>query len=166
MQRTCTAMKLQILAIGRARSGAASDLWTDYAGRIDRLRGGLGFREFSLREFVESAKHDSDARKSEEAQTLLKAAKSARLIVLDESGDDMTSAHFAQRLGQWRDDGEDTAAFVIGGPDGLDAGIRKTAANRIRFGRQTWPHLLVRAMLAEQIYRAMTILAGHPYHRQ
>lgn len=159
-------MKLQVLAIGRARARASRDLWDDYAGRITRIGPGLGFPDFTLREFAEATHPRPAARMASEATTLAQAAKGATLVVLDEGGEDMTSADFANQLAAWRDQGIGRAAFAIGGADGLDDILRKPAVRRLRFGRQTWPHLLVRAMLAEQIYRAMTILAGHPYHRE
>lgn len=159
-------MKLQILAIGKSRAGAAQDLWQDYASRIGKLGPGLGFRKLELREFAESDRDTATARKAREAEVLLDAAKQAVIIALDERGRDVPSQDFASHMGQWRDDGTDCLAFVIGGPDGLDASVRKKALKTLCFGKQTWPHLMVRAMLAEQIYRSMTILAGHPYHRQ
>ena len=87
-------------------------------------------------------------------------------MALDERGRDLTSVAFAERLGRWRDDGVRDLAFVIGGADGLAPAVRDRAALTLAFGRATWPHMLVRTMLAEQIYRAQTILTGHPYHRQ
>jgi len=159
-------MKLQVLAIGKARKDASWDLWADYATRIVRIGPGLGFREFGLREFTEAAPKNPSTRMAMEAQTLLAAAGRSTVVLLDEKGRDMASETFARQLASWRDDGVDSTVFVIGGADGLDDVLRQKAALRLRFGQQTWPHLLVRAMLAEQIYRAMTILAGHPYHRQ
>lgn len=88
-----------------------------------------------------------------------------RIVALDERGRDLGSAEIAATLGRWRDDGERLATFVIGGADGLDAAVLARADLRLAFGRATWPHMLVRAMLAEQLYRAGTILSGHPYHR-
>ena len=159
-------MKLQVLTIGRARKGPSLALWEDYAARIDKIGPGLGFRAFNLREFPESSQSRASDRMTDEARTLADAARGSSILVLDERGQDMKSLDFADLLANWRDDGTDLASFVIGGADGLDASIRKSAIKRIRFGQQTWPHLLVRAMLAEQIYRAMTIMAGHPYHRE
>nr|WP_243451741.1 23S rRNA (pseudouridine(1915)-N(3))-methyltransferase RlmH [Sphingosinicella soli] len=93
-------------------------------------------------------------------------AGDCRLVALDERGDTLPSAAFAERLGRWRDDGVREARFLIGGADGHDAETRAEADLLISFGKGTWPHLLVRAMLAEQLYRATSILAGHPYHRE
>jgi 23S rRNA (pseudouridine1915-N3)-methyltransferase len=91
--------------------------------------------------------------------------ESAHVICLDAKGKGMTSDAFAEMLGAMRDAGARDLAFLIGGPDGLDLPPKVKPGRSLAFGPQTWPHLLVRAMLAEQIYRAMTILAGHPYHR-
>lgn len=159
-------MKLQVLAIGRARKDAAGELGDMYARRISRIGPGLGFRQFAVRDYAEAAQPRPAARMASEAKILLDTARGATLVALDERGKDMTSADFATLLATWRDEGVDRTAFVIGGADGLDGSVLDAADRRLRFGRQTWPHLLVRAMLAEQIYRAMTILAGHPYHRE
>lgn len=88
-----------------------------------------------------------------------------RTVALDERGVVMTSAAFAQQLGRWRDDGVREARFLIGAADGHDAAVRDSADLLLSFGRATWPHMLARAMLAEQLFRATAILAGHPYHR-
>ncbi len=101
-----------------------------------------------------------------EAEELLAAVPpGAALVALDERGRDLTSEALAGQLGRWRDEGARAAAFLIGGPDGLGAAARERASLVLSLGRMTWPHMLVRAMLAEQLYRATTILAGHPYHR-
>lgn len=101
---------------------------------------------------------------SEAARLLRALPENAVLIALDEGGEDITSGELARRLGQWRDQGRDLA-FLIGGADGLDPPTLAQADWRLALGRLTWPHLLVRLLLAEQLYRASTILAGHPYHR-
>ncbi len=90
----------------------------------------------------------------------------AMTVALDETGDPLPSRAFAERIGRWRDDGAREARFLIGAADGLDASERDAADLRLSFGALTWPHLLVRAMLAEQLWRATSILAGHPYHRE
>jgi 23S rRNA (pseudouridine1915-N3)-methyltransferase len=112
----------------------------------------------------ESRAADAPQRKAEEASAILKAA-SGRIIALDERGRTMGSEAFAQRLGGWKDAGEDAATLVIGGPDGLDPALRDKADMVLSFGAMTWPHQLVRVLALEQIYRAVTILSGHPYHR-
>jgi 23S rRNA (pseudouridine1915-N3)-methyltransferase len=107
-----------------------------------------------------------DVRRAREGEALLAAMpQGSRIVALDERGRSETSEAFASRLGRWRDDGVRTVGFLIGGADGLDEAVRKKADLVMSFGAPTWPHMLVRAMLAEQIYRAQTILAGHPYHR-
>ncbi len=103
--------------------------------------------------------------KAAEAQALAPRLGDGFLIACDEHGAALTSRQFAARLGRLRDDGERRAVFVVGGADGLDPNVLALARERLAFGPQTWPHALVRAMLAEQIYRAVTILAGAPYHR-
>ena len=94
------------------------------------------------------------------------APPACRTIVLDETGEDMPSRAFAEKLGRWRDEGVREARFLIGATDGHDAATRAGADLALSFGRATWPHLLARAMLAEQLWRATSILAGHPYHRE
>jgi 23S rRNA (pseudouridine1915-N3)-methyltransferase len=109
---------------------------------------------------------ESHARIAEEGEKLARRIPpGAHVIVLDARGKGMTSEAFAEMLGAMRDAGARDLAFLIGGPDGLDPGPSVKPGRRLAFGPQTWPHLLVRAMLAEQIYRALTILANHPYHR-
>jgi 23S rRNA (pseudouridine1915-N3)-methyltransferase len=93
------------------------------------------------------------------------AASPAKSVVLDERGDDLPSSDFAALLSRWRDDGVREARFWIGGADGHDQALRESADLLLRFGSATWPHLLVRAMLLEQLWRATSIVAGHPYHR-
>jgi 23S rRNA (pseudouridine1915-N3)-methyltransferase len=90
----------------------------------------------------------------------------AMTVILDERGDSIGSAAFAEKLGKWRDNGMPAAAFIIGGPDGIAPSLRDKAKLKLAFGAATWPHQLVRIMLLEQIYRAITIMSGHPYHRE
>ena len=101
-----------------------------------------------------------------EAELLLRAVPSGALLVtMDERGKVMSSPEFAAQLARWRDEGRQDVAFVIGGADGIAPSLRDRAAFSISFGRMVWPHMLVRVMLAEQLYRAATILSGGPYHR-
>ena len=132
----------------------------DYAERASAAGRALGLAPVEILE-VESRK----AGKAAEAEAILAAAGEARLIACDERGKAATSREFAVRLGRLRDDGVRHLAFAIGGADGLDRAVTDKAAELIAFGPQTWPHALARAMLAEQIYRAVSILAGSPYHR-
>ena len=143
-------MLLQIVAIGRERDSFYRQAFASYA---QRLHGRLHLREIELK------KEDSDT-------ALLAAVPDrAAVVVLDERGQDLTSRDLARRLEGWRDQGIQAAAFLIGGPDGHGVSIRQRADLVLALGRMTWPHRLVRVMLAEQLYRAQTILAGHPYHR-
>lgn len=150
-------MRIRIAACGRFKSGPERALFDHYAGRITF--------PFDLKEIEEKKKLPPGALKKREGELLLaQVPGDAVIVVLDEKGKSLSSAKFAEKLGQWRDDARDVA-FLIGGADGLDGAVRQRADLVIGFGVQTWPHLLVRGMLAEQIYRAQCILAGHPYHR-
>jgi 23S rRNA (pseudouridine1915-N3)-methyltransferase len=151
-------MQIEILAIGRARAGPERALYQTYA---ERIRWPLVLRELEEKRRLPPA--EMTAR---EGALLLDALPGdAAAIVLDETGKELSSEQFAKQLGRWRDDGRATIAFVIGGADGVAGEVRDRADLVLSLGRQTWPHMLVRAMLAEQIYRAQQILAGHPYHR-
>ena len=134
--------------------------------RVDPAFYDLEFEPLTLREVEVSRAATAPLRKQAEAEALLAGmADGAVLVALDERGRDLASTELAQRLGTWRDEGIREAGFVIGGPDGLAPAITERADLLLAFGRATWPHMLVRAMLAEQLYRAASILAGHPYHR-
>lgn len=147
-----------ICAVGRARKGPSRALYEHYA---KLLRWKLDLFEVEARKQLPAAK-----RRAAEGELLLdKVPDGAVVVALDESGKDLTSRDFARRVGRWRDDGQGCLAFLIGGADGLDDAVRKRAGLLLSFGRQTWPHMMVRGMLAEQLYRAQQILAGHPYHR-
>ena len=158
-------MRLTILAVGRLKAGPERDLYERYAERIAAAGKGVSLT-FTLREFGESRSGSAASRIAEEAAQLAAAIpEGARRVVLDSTGKSVTSAVFSERIAAWRDGGDRDLAFVIGGPDGLGATLRDRADLILAFGAATWPHQLVRIMLAEQIYRAVTILAGHPYHR-
>jgi len=153
-------MKLAVLAIGKAGRGPEAQLATDYAQRATLAGRALGLGPVEL--------VDLEPRKSgkaPEAELILAAADGAHLIACDERGKTYSSRAFADHLADLRDRGERRLVFAIGGADGLDEGVRAVAGSILAFGPQTWPHALARAMLAEQIYRAVTILAGSPYHR-
>lgn len=151
-------MRIEILAVGRARAGPERDLYETYAGRLTW--------PLTLREFEEKRRLPPTELKNRESALLLDAIpQGAAAVVLDETGRTLSSESFADSLGKWRDDGRAAVAFVIGGADGLSGNVRDRADLLLSFGKQTWPHMLVRAMLMEQIYRAQQILAGHPYHR-
>ena len=151
-------MRIDIVAVGRTRPGPERDLFETYAGRMRW--------PFGLREVEEKRRLAPADLKRREGELLLAAIpEGAVAVALDETGRNLSSAEIASRLGAWQDDGRPAVAFVIGGADGLSDAVRARAELILSFGRQTWPHMLVRAMLAEQIYRAQQILAGHPYHR-
>ena len=159
-------MRLLVIAIGRLKQGPERELADRYRERFDDIGRKLGFRGLEIHEIAESRARDAATRMAEEAAAISSAipAKSA-IVVLDERGDSVDSGTFAQKLGRWRDDQIANTIFVIGGADGLSPELRRMAQMRMAFGAATWPHQMVRVMLLEQIYRAATILAGHPYHR-
>jgi 23S rRNA (pseudouridine1915-N3)-methyltransferase len=103
---------------------------------------------------------------SENAKTLPAAERNSRTVLLDEKGEQLTSTQIAELIGRWRDDGVSEVRFCLGAADGFDDADRAAANKLIAFGRATWPHMMARAMLAEQLYRATSILANHPYHRE
>lgn len=154
-------MKLKIAASGRLRSGPESELVSDYLSRFEKTGRALGLGPITLQEI--------DAKKggmAAEAELLGKAVSGCSpLCILDERGKTLSSPDFANLLGRWRDQG-DSPAFVIGGADGIDPALRARADVAVSFGKMVWPHMLVRVMLAEQLYRAASILAGSPYHRE
>jgi 23S rRNA (pseudouridine1915-N3)-methyltransferase len=159
-------MRLTVLAVGHARATPEGALSEDFAGRAKALGRQLGFPAVNLEEVALSRKHEAGARMTEEAARLAaRVPEGAHVIALDAKGKGMTSEDFAEMLGVLRDASTRDLVFVIGGPDGLQPLPKIRAGRSLAFGQQTWPHLLVRAMLTEQIYRAFTILAGHPYHR-
>jgi 23S rRNA (pseudouridine1915-N3)-methyltransferase len=159
-------MRLIIAAVGKLKDGAERDLLARYQARFEALGRKLGFASVVWYEISESRAQDVTRRREEEAAALLKLAREAEvLIALDERGKSLASDAFAKTLARVRDGGAKTTAIVIGGPDGLADNVRKSAALQLSLGAMTLPHGLARIVLAEQLYRAATILAGHPYHR-
>lgn len=159
-------MRLQILAIGQARGSEEAALTEEFAKRARGFGKRLGFSELAVEEIAVSKARDAAKRMTEEAERLAaRVPQGAHVIALDAKGKGMTSEDFAEMLGALRDAGTRDLCFVIGGPDGLAPLPGIKPGRSLAFGPQTWPHLLVRAMLSEQLYRALTILAGHPYHR-
>ena len=157
-------MRIFLGCVGRLKAGPEQELCSDYLARASALGPGLGLTGFHLTEVEE--KNKSAGLKEREAAKLLAAIPETALIVaLDERGSCMGSEKFADWIGRERDSGTADMAFLIGGADGLSPQIRERAAKTLAFGPQTWPHMLARVMLTEQLYRAVTILAGHPYHR-
>jgi 23S rRNA (pseudouridine1915-N3)-methyltransferase len=158
-------MRLSILAVGRLKSGPERELVDRYAKRIEGMGRSLGIAGPDLVELPESRARRDDDRRTEEAAAILERAGSSALVVFDERGKSPTTEAFAERVRAWRDEGRGGLTCVIGGPDGLDPKVRQRADWVISFGGLTMPHQIVRALVAEQLYRVLTILAGHPYHR-
>ncbi|MBU6463731.1 MAG: 23S rRNA (pseudouridine(1915)-N(3))-methyltransferase RlmH [Bradyrhizobium sp.] len=159
-------MRLVVVSIGRLKQGPERELAERYRERFDDIGRKLGFRGLEIREIPESRARDTTTRIAEEAAAISTVVpEKSVLVALDERGDNLDSASFARQLGRWRDEAVAQAIFVIGGADGLSPDLRRKAKLAIAFGSATWPHQMVRVMLLEQIYRAATILAAHPYHR-
>ena len=155
-------MRVHICAMGRLRAGPEKSLVDDYLTRFDRTGRALGLGPARVVE-LEDKKGGGMAA---EAALLQRAIPQGAVIcVLDERGKVETSPAFAERLGGWRDAGRGDLALIIGGADGIDPSLRAQADHALSFGKMVWPHMLVRVMLAEQLYRAAAILSGGPYHR-
>lgn len=159
-------MRIVVIAIGRLKQGPERELAERYRDRFDDIGRKLGFRSLEIHEVPESRAREAAARMADEAAAIsaLIPDKSS-IIALDERGETIDSASFARHLGRWRDESVPTAVFLIGGADGLSPELRRKVKLSVAFGKATWPHQMVRVMLLEQIYRAATILSGHPYHR-
>jgi 23S rRNA (pseudouridine1915-N3)-methyltransferase len=149
-------MRFLVVAVGRARAGPERALWEAYSERLTT----------PIRLIEVESKRPGPGLMDREAELLLNAVPNdAILVALDERGKSLSSEAFAKTLAQWRDQGAATIAFVIGGADGLADDARRRARLLLSLGAMTWPHLVVRGLLAEQLYRAERIWAGHPYHR-
>ena len=153
-------MRITLYCVGKLGSAPEPLLARDYAARATAAGRALGLGPVEIVE-VEGRKPGKLA----EGEALLARLDGARLIACDEHGPTLASREFAALITRLRDDGERRLAFVIGGADGLDEAVLAAARTRISFGAQTWPHALARVMLAEQVYRAVTIIGGSPYHR-
>jgi 23S rRNA (pseudouridine1915-N3)-methyltransferase len=159
-------MRLLVIAIGRLKQGPERELGERYRARFDDIGRKLGFRGLDIHEIPESRAREAAARIAEEGAAIATLLPDgAAVVALDERGEAIDSAGFARHLGRWRDESIAHAVFLIGGADGLSPDLRRKARLAIAFGKATWPHQMVRIMLLEQIYRAATILSGHPYHR-
>ena len=159
-------MMVAVHAVGRMKAGPEQDLAARYFDRFAKSGPAIGLEFAGVHEIAESRGQSVDERRRDEAGRLrAQLAKGAALIALDERGKNLASSDLAQKIADLRDGGRRTVAFVIGGPDGLDTALRDEAEMSLSFGALTWPHQLVRVMLAEQLYRVATILSGHPYHR-
>jgi len=151
-------LRIRLLCVGRLKRGPERDLVDDYISRAQKTGKPLGYRGVEEIEIQSSSVR-------EEGERLLAKHVGGPLVRLDETGQPWTSVVLSRRLARWRDGGEESVSFVIGGADGTSQAIAERAVATLGFGPQTWPHMLVRVMLAEQIYRALSIEAGSPYHR-
>jgi 23S rRNA (pseudouridine1915-N3)-methyltransferase len=159
-------LRLVLISVGRLKSGPERELFQRYFDRLGAVARSVGVAAVELREYPESGARRAEDRREEEAAAILKAVgPRAALVALDERGVSPTSAEWAADVARARDEGRTAYAVVIGGPDGLSPSLRARAHKVISFGSMTWPHQLVRVMAAEQMYRALSILSGHPYHR-
>ena len=159
-------MRLVIGAVGRMKAGPETVLLERYCDRARKAGKAVGIAELAVREIAESRAQKAAQRRDEEAAGLVASlAPDALIVCLDEHGRDQPSEKLARMIEQRLGDATPEIAFLIGGPDGHGKAVRERAAMTLAFGAATWPHQLVRVMLAEQLYRAVTILSGHPYHR-
>ncbi len=158
-------MRIAIAAVGRMKSGPERELVARYLERAAGSGKPLALTGFDVSELSESRAGSAASRKAEEAKAIRAALPDGIIVALDERGKALTSESFANQLGRWRDDGRSSVGFIIGGADGIDPDFVKSADLVVSFSPMVWPHQLVRIMLAEQLYRATTILSGHPYHR-
>ncbi len=154
-------MRITVVAVGKWKSGPERDLFEEYAGRLSW--------PVTLKEVEEHRKVPPAQLMAREGELLLaalpKASPGLFTVALDQHGKALSSEQLAHHVRQWRDRGVDNLAFLIGGADGLSVAVRQKANFILSFGAMTWPHLLVRTLLAEQLYRVQAILTGHPYHR-
>ncbi len=159
-------MRLALVCVGKLKAGPERLLFDRYFKRLVEGARGAGIAGVDLREIRESRARRPDERRAEEGGAILAALpKGGALVLLDERGAPAASEEWAADIGRARDEARAAYAVAIGGPDGLDPSLRTGAHRVISFGAMTWPHQLVRVMAGEQLYRVMTILAGHPYHR-
>jgi 23S rRNA (pseudouridine1915-N3)-methyltransferase len=168
------AVRMIVIAVGRLKQGPERELAERYHKRFDDIGRKLGFRGLDIHEIPESRAREAATRMAEEAAAILAATpENSVLVSLEERGENIGTDRFAAHLARWRDQGVANTVFVIGGADGLSPELgangkfegKFKVKLRIAFGAATWPHQMVRVMLLEQLYRAATILAGHPYHR-
>jgi 23S rRNA (pseudouridine1915-N3)-methyltransferase len=159
-------MRLLVTAIGRLKSGPERELAERYRKRAADAGRQIGVRNVDVIEIRESRAGEREKRVLEESIALATVIPdNAVIVALDERGHSLDSGAIAGQLRAWRDSGRPVVAFVVGGADGLADEIKQRATLTLAFGAATWPHQLVRIMLLEQLYRVVTILAGHPYHR-
>jgi 23S rRNA (pseudouridine1915-N3)-methyltransferase len=159
-------MRVVIAAVGRLKQGPERELAASYRKRAEATGRALGLRDIEIVEIRESRAQDAGRRRVEESIAIANIIPDgAVVIVLDGRGENLDSAALAGLLREWRAEDRAAAFFIVGGADGLAPSLIERAQLRLAFGKATWPHQLVRIMLLEQVYRAATILSGHPYHR-
>jgi 23S rRNA (pseudouridine1915-N3)-methyltransferase len=159
-------MRLILAAVGRLKNGPERELAARYLDRLKKTGRGVGLTEIEVVEIKDSRAQEVGRRLLEEAIALANLIpEGAVTVALDSHGENLDSAAIAGEIRAWRDSGREIAAFVVGGADGLGEEVRRRADFTLSFGAATWPHQLARIMLLEQLYRAATILSGHPYHR-
>ena len=159
-------MRVLVTAVGRLKQGPERELAASYRKRAETIGRAFGMREIEIVEIRESRAPDVERRRVEELIAIANVIpERSTIVILDERGESVGSAALAALLREWRAEDRPAASFIIGGADGLAPSLVERANLKLAFGTATWPHQLVRIMLLEQIYRAGTILAGHPYHR-
>jgi 23S rRNA (pseudouridine1915-N3)-methyltransferase len=159
-------MRIVVAAVGRLKRGPETELSDRFVKRATQTGRALGLRAVEIIEIRESRAAEAGKRMLEESIALANVIpQGAAVVLLDVQGENLDSASLAGNLARWRSNNRPAAVFLIGGADGLAASLREKAELRLSFGAATWPHQLVRVMLLEQLYRATTILSGHPYHR-
>lgn len=159
-------MRFTLSCVGKMKAGAEKDLLERYLDRARKTGRGLGITDVRVVELAESRAQRPEDRKTEEAGALLATVSGgARIVALDENGKNLTSAVFSRKLEAWKDQGVADVVFAVGGADGHGSELIARADLKLALGAMTWPHQIARILLAEQIYRAMTIQSGHPYHR-
>jgi 23S rRNA (pseudouridine1915-N3)-methyltransferase len=158
-------MHVVVAAVGRLKQGPERELAERYRKRAVQAGRSVGLREIEIVEVKESRAQETEKRVTEESIAIASLIPEGAVVaILDERAENLNSTEFAGLLQRWQQEGR-TPVFVIGGPDGLAPALRAKADVKLAFGSTTWPHQLVRIMLLEQLYRAVTILSGHPYHR-
>jgi 23S rRNA (pseudouridine1915-N3)-methyltransferase len=159
-------MRILVIAVGRLKQGPERELAEQYRKRAQAIGRPLGLREVEVIEIRESRAPEAERRRVEESIAIANVLpERAVTVVLDARGDNLDSAALAASLREWRAEERPAVCFVIGGADGLAASLYEHAKLKLAFGTATWPHQLVRIMLLEQLYRAASMVAGHPYHR-
>jgi 23S rRNA (pseudouridine1915-N3)-methyltransferase len=159
-------MRLLVAAVGRLKQGPERELATSYCKRATATGRPLGWRTIEIIEIRESRAQDAERRCTEESIALANVIPEGAIVVtLDQRGESLDSPALAALLREWRAEDRAAVCFIVGGADGVAPSLVERARVRLAFGAATWPHQLVRIMLLEQLYRAGTILAGHPYHR-